>query len=344
MHIIELRSDTFTKPTPAMRLAMASAEVGDDVWGEDPTVRCLEEKAAERLGKEAGLFVSSGTQGNLVCLLTHCGRGDEAIMGDQAHTFRYEQGGCAALGGIMPHLVRNQADGTIDLAELASAIRADDIHAPRSRLICLENTHNRCGGVPLTAEYTRQVADLAHSRGLQLHIDGARLFNASVALGVNAKELVADADSVTFCLSKGLAAPVGSVICGTREFIERARRSRKVLGGGMRQVGILAAAGVVALDQMVDRLAEDHANAEALAAGLTELPGIEVEPVPVRTDIVFFRILRPDMDAASLCRRLDEFGVRMADLDPRRVRAVTNCEITREDIDVALDAMRKILA
>src|SRR5512139_1168123 len=191
MHIIELRSDTFTKPTPAMRRAMASAEVGDDVWGEDPTVRCLEEKAAERLGKEAGLFVSSGTQGNLVSLLAHCGRGDEAIMGDQAHTFRYEQGGCAALGGIMPHLVRNRPDGTMDLAELAAAIRPDDDHAPRSRLICLENTHNRCGGVPLTVEYTRQVAELAHSRGLRLHIDGARLFNAAVALGVDAKDLVA---------------------------------------------------------------------------------------------------------------------------------------------------------
>jgi threonine aldolase len=344
MHIIELRSDTFTKPTPAMRQAMANAEVGDDVWGEDPTVRCLEDRAAARLGKEAGLFVASGTQGNLVSLLTHCGRGDEAIMGDQAHTFRYEQGGCAALGGIMPHLVRNQADGTIDLAELAAAIRADDIHAPRSRLICLENTHNRCGGTPLTVEYTRQVADLAHTHGMRLHIDGARLFNAAVALRVDPKDLVRDADSVTFCLSKGLAAPVGSVICGTSEFVAQARRNRKVLGGGMRQVGILAAAGIVALDEMVDRLADDHANAEALAAGLAEMPGIQVEPVTVRTDIVFFRILRPDMDAASFCERLDGFGVRMTDMDPRRVRAVTNYEVSREDIDTALSAVREILA
>lgn len=344
MHIIDMRSDTFTKPTPAMRQAMATAEVGDDVWGEDPTVQCLEDQAAKRLGKEAGLFVASGTQGNLVSLLTHCGRGDEAIMGDQSHTFRYEQGGCAALGGIMPHLVKNQSDGTMKLEELAAAIRGDDIHAPRTRLICLENTHNRCGGVPLTVEYTRQVADLAHSRGLRLHIDGARLFNASVALGVNAKDLVAEADSVTFCLSKGLAAPVGSIICSTHEFVEEARRNRKVLGGGMRQVGILAAAGIVALDEMVDRLADDHANADALAAGLAELPGIEVEPVNVRTDILFFKILRPDMDAASFCQRLNEFGVLMADLDPRRVRAVTNYHVTREDIESTLQAARKILA
>ncbi len=301
-HIIEMRSDTFTKPTPAMRQAMAAAEVGDDVWGEDPTVRCLEEKAAQRLGKAAGLFVASGTQGNLVSLLTHCGRGDEAIMGDQSHTFRYEQGGCAALGGIMPHLVRTQPDGTMDLADLAAAIRPDDIHAPRTRLICLENTHNRCGGVPLTVEYTRQVAELAHSRGLGLHIDGARAFNASVALGVDVKELVADADSVTFCLSKGLGAPVGSIICGTRKFVEQAHRNRKVLGGGMRQVGVLAAAGIVALDEMIDRLADDHANAEALAEGLAGMPGIEVEPVAVRTDIVFFRIVRPDMDAVVILR------------------------------------------
>jgi threonine aldolase len=343
MHIIELRSDTFTRPTPAMRQAMADAEVGDDVWGEDPTVRCLEEKAAERLGKEAGLFVSSGTQGNLVSLLTHCGRGDEAIMGDESHTFRYEQGGCAALGGIMPHLVRNRPDGTIDLGELAAAIRPDDIHQPRTRLICLENTQNRCGGVPLTVEYTRQVGEFAHSRGLSLHIDGARLFNASVALGVDAKDLVAEADSVTFCLSKGLAAPVGSIICGTREFITQAHRNRKVLGGGMRQVGILAAAGLVALDEMVDRLADDHANAVALAEGLADLPGIEVEPVSARTDIVFFRILRPDMDAVSFCERLEPYGVRMADMGTRRVRAVTNYEVTREDIETALSAARAIL-
>jgi threonine aldolase len=344
MRIIDLRSDTFTKPTPRMRQAMAAAEVGDDVWGEDPTVQCLEEKAAARMGKEAALFVASGTQGNLVSLLTHCGRGDEAIMGDQSHTFRYEQGGCAVLGGIVPHIVKNQADGTIALADIEGAIRPDDDHAPRTRLICLENTHNRMGGVALTPGYTGQVAALATDHGLKLHIDGARIFNAAVALGVDVKELVRGADSVTFCLSKGLAAPVGSVICGSREFIAQARRNRKILGGGMRQVGILASAGIIALEEMVDRLAEDHSNAEALAEGLAALPGIEVEPVAPRTDIVFFKVLRPDMDAVTLCERLNEHGVKMADMDPRRVRAVTNYHVTREDIDATLAAVRKALA
>ncbi len=344
MHIIDLRSDTLTRPTPAMRQAMANAEVGDDVYGEDPTVLCLEDKAAERLGKEAGLFVSSGTQGNLVSLLTHCGRGDEAIMGDQSHTFRYEQGGCAALGGIMPHLVRNQLDGSIDLGEIRAAIRDDDVHAPRTRLICIENTHNRCGGVPLTAEYTQQVADLAHEHGLRLHIDGARLFNAAVALGEDARDLVRDADSVTICLSKGLGAPVGSVVCGSREFIHGARRARKVLGGGMRQAGIIAAAGIIALEQMVDRLADDHANAEALAAGLAQLPGVEVEPVPIRTNIVFFRVNRPDIDAPTLVKRLDEHGIRMLDLDPTRIRAVTNYHVTAGDIQLILGVAGELLA
>lgn len=344
MYIIDLRSDTLTKPTPAMRQAMANAEVGDDVFGEDPTVQCLEDKAAERLGKEAGLFVSSGTQGNLVSLLTHCGRGDEAIMGDQSHTFRYEQGGCAALGGIMPHLIRNQPDGTMDLGEVHTAIRGDDIHAPRTRLICIENTHNRCGGVPLTAEYTQRVADLAHEHGLHLHIDGARLFNAAVALGVDVKDLARYADSVTVCLSKGLAAPVGSVVCGAREFIHEARRARKVLGGGMRQAGVIAAAGIVALEQMVDRLAEDHANAEALATGLANMPGVEVEPVPVRTDIVFFRVIHPNIDAPTLVAQLNVRGVRMLDLDPTRIRAVTNYHVTASDIQQVLRITGELLA
>lgn len=344
MQIIDLRSDTLTQPTPAMRQAMANAEVGDDVYGEDPTVRRLEDRAAERLGKGAGLFVSSGTQGNLVSLLTHCGRGDEAIMGDQSHTFRYEQGGCAALGGIMPHLVRNQSDGSMKLDEIRAAIRGDDVHAPRTRLVCIENTHNRCGGVALTAEYTQQVADLAHEHGLRLHIDGARLFNAAVALGVDAQELVRGADSVTICLSKGLGAPVGSVVCGSHEFIHEARRARKVLGGGMRQAGILAAAGIIALDQMVDRLADDHANAEMLAAGLARLPGVEVESVPIRTDIVFFRLSRPDIDAPALVKRLDEHGIRMLDLDPTRIRAVTNYHVTASDIQHILMVAGKILS
>lgn len=344
MRPIDLRSDTITEPTPAMRRAMAEAEVGDDVYGEDPTVRRLEALAAERLGKEAGLFVTSGTQGNLVSLLAHCGRGDEAIMGDQAHTFRYEQGGCAALGGIMPHLIPNRADGTMDLAAIAAAVRGADVHAPRTRLVCIENTHNRCGGVPLTVGYTRQVTQLAHAHGLSLHIDGARLFNAAVALHVEAADLVGDADSVTVCLSKGLCAPVGSVVCGSRDFIDRAHRARKVLGGGMRQAGVIAAAGIVALEQMVDRLADDHANAAALAAGLAQLPGVAVEPVDARTNIVFFQLSGTKVDAATLADRLGEHGVLLMALDPTRIRAVTNYHVTAGDIAHVLRVTGELLA
>jgi threonine aldolase len=344
MHIIDLRSDTITKPTPAMRRAMAEAEVGDDVLGDDPTVIRLEELAAGRLGKEAGLFVASGTMGNLVSLLAQCGRGDEIIVGDQAHTYIYEQGGSAALGGIHSRVVRNQPDGTLDLDEVKAAIRGDNVHFPRTRLITVENTHNRCGGTPLTPEYMTALGNIARGAGLLLHVDGARIFNAAVALKVDVKELVRDADSVTFCLSKGLAAPVGSVVCGSKPFIAEARRARKIVGGGMRQVGVLAAAGIVALEQMVDRLAEDHANAASLAAGLANLPGIEVEPVPCRTDILYFRVTRPDMDAPQLAARLQERGVLMLDLDPRRMRAVTNYHVTAADVRTALDVVADVLA
>lgn len=344
MRIIDLRSDTITKPTPAMRAAMAEAEVGDDVFGEDPTVIRLEQMAAERLGKEAALFVASGTMGNLVSLLAQCGRGDEIIVGDQAHTYIYEQGGMAALGGIHPRVARNLPDGTLDLDEVRSLIRGDNVHFPRTRLIAIENTHNRCGGSPLTVAYMQAIGRLAREHGLLLHVDGARIFNAAVALGVDVKALAADADSITFCLSKGLAAPVGSVVCGNRAFIAEARRARKVVGGGMRQAGVIAAAGIVALEQMVDRLAEDHANAEALAAGLAELPGVAPEPVAVRTNIVYFKITRPDMDAPALVARLDAAGVRMLPLDPRRVRAVLNYHVTAADVEAALAVVRTALA
>lgn len=344
MPIIDLRSDTITKPTPAMRAAMAAAEVGDDVFGEDPTVIRLEEMAAARVGKEAGLFVASGTMGNLVSLLAQCGRGDEIIVGDQAHTYIYEQGGMAALGGIHPRVARNLPDGTLDLEEVRSLIRGENVHFPRTRLIAIENTHNRCGGSPLTVAYMQAIGRLAREHGLLLHVDGARIFNAAVALGVDVRALAADADSITFCLSKGLAAPVGSVVCGSRAFIAEARRARKMVGGGMRQAGVIAAAGIVALEQMVDRLAEDHANAAALAEGLTALPGIEVETVPVRTNIVFFRVNRPDLDAPALTAHLESAGVRMLALDPCRVRAVTNYHVTAEDIQAVLSAMRTILS
>ncbi|MBT8352811.1 MAG: low-specificity L-threonine aldolase, partial [Deltaproteobacteria bacterium] len=264
MRIVDLRSDTITKPTPSMLRAMTQAEVGDDVFGEDPTINRLEEMAAERLGKEAALFVASGTMANLVSQLAHCGRGDEMILGDQAHIFFYEQGGSAAIGGIHPRTIPNQPDGKIALQDIEAAIRPENVHFPRTKLVLIENTHNRCNGNPLEVDYMNSVGTLAGSYKLKVHVDGARIFNAAVALGVDAKDLVSQADSVSFCLSKGLAAPVGSLVCGTYSFIEKARRARKVIGGGMRQAGVLAAAGIIALSEMIERLVDDHANANKL--------------------------------------------------------------------------------
>jgi threonine aldolase len=342
---IDLRSDTVTHPTPAMREAMAKAEVGDDVFGDDPTVRRLEERAAERLGHAAGLFVASGTMGNLVALLAHCGRGDEVIAGDQSHTIGHEQGGMAALGGIVPHAIPNQPDGTLRLEDIEAAIQPDDPHSARTRLICIENTHNAMGGAPLTAEYTRAVARLAQRRGLKLHVDGARIFNAAIALGVPVSDLTRDADSIMFCLSKGLSAPIGSVVCGSKEFIHAARRARKVVGGGMRQVGVLAAAGLVALDTMVDRIVGDHANAKRLAEGLADTPGFVVDPDRVRTNMVYFD-LAPEVtiDAPEVERRLADRDVLLFAVGKRRFRAVTHAWVTSEEIDRALLAFRSVLA
>jgi len=323
MNPIDLRSDTVTVPTPAMREAMARAAVGDDVFGEDPTVRDLEELSARRLGKEAALFLPSGTMGNLVAVLAHCGRGDEVILGDQSHTFLSEAGGVAALGGVHPRPIPNARDGTLSLAELESAVRPDDPHYPISRLICLENTHNLCGGVPLAPTYVDEVGDLAGRFGMGLHIDGARIFHASIALGVPAERLAAAADSITFCISKGLCAPVGSVLCGTGDFIAHARRIRKQLGGGMRQAGIIAAAGIVALDTMVDRLAEDHRRASMLAGLIGGLPGVSLDWNPPPTNMVYFH-LQPELgfDAKEFADRMQARGVRLLAEGPRRVRMV----------------------
>lgn len=343
MRQVDLRSDTLTRPTPSMLKAMAEARVGDDVFGEDPTINKLEEMAADRLGKEAALFVASGTMGNLVSLLAHCGRGDEIILGNLSHTFFFEQGGSAAVGGIHPRTVVNQPDGTLALSEIEAAVRSDNIHFPLTRLIVMENTHNLCGGYPLDANYMRTVAEIARRHGLKIHVDGARIFNAAVALGVKVDQLAADADSVSFCLSKGLAAPVGSVVCGGRDFISRARRARKVLGGGMRQAGVLAAAGIVALNEMVDRLADDHANARKLAEGLAEMPGLSIDPSLIKTDIVYFEVKREDMTVQQLVDRLEEQGVRMLPVGPGRIRAVTHYHITSDDIDYALASFAKVL-
>jgi threonine aldolase len=343
MGIVDLRSDTMTKPTDAMRRAMAEAQVGDDVFGEDPTINRLEEMAAERLGKESALFVASGTMANLVSLLAHCGRGDEIILGSYAHTFLSEQGGSAALAGIHPRTLPNQPDGKLDLDDINVAIRGDNIHFPRSRLIILENTHNGCNGHPLDADYMQAVSQIARHHKLKIHVDGARIFNAAVALNVKPKELVAVTDSVSFCLSKGLAAPVGSLICGTQDFINEARRARKLVGGGMRQAGVLAAAGIVALNEMVDRLADDHANARKLAEGLANMEGVDIDPDGIRTNIVYFEITRENLTAFELERRLNEKGIKILAFGPRRLRAVTHYHISSEDIDIALGGFSKIL-
>jgi threonine aldolase len=339
---VDLRSDTITLPTSSMRQAMATAEVGDDVFGEDPTVRRLEELAAERLGKEAGLFVASGTMANLVSQLTHCGRGDEMILGDQAHIFFYEQGGSAAVGSIHSRTVTNQPDGKILLEDIEAAIRPDNVHFPRTRLIVLENTHNRCYGSPLDTAYLQSVHQLASRCSLKVHVDGARLFNAAAALGATVAELAAPADSISICLSKGLAAPVGSVVCGTRSFIEKARRGRKVLGGGMRQAGVLAAAGIVALTEMTARLPEDHATARHLAEGLAESRGISIDIERVKTNIVFFDSKVDELPADRLSTLLAAEGIHVLPTGKRRLRAVTHYHITAEDIDYTLKIFAKV--
>jgi len=343
MRVIDLRSDTVTLPSAAMRKAMAEAELGDDVFGEDPTVNRLEAVAAERMGTEAALLVPSGTMANLVAVMTHCGRGDEVILGDQAHTFRYECGGIAAAGSVHPHTIPNQADGRLRLEDIRAAIRPGDVHFPRSRLIVLENTQNRCGGAVLTAEYTRSVVALAREAGVRVHIDGARIFNAAVALGCDVRELTRGADSVSFCLSKGLACPAGSVVCGSTGFIAEARRVRKLLGGGMRQAGVLAAAGLVALEQMVDRLAEDHANARRLAEGLADVRGLEVEGPPA-TNMVYVRLAAGSVEPQGLVDMMAQRGVQFLCVGGNRFRLVTHYGITATDIDRAVDAMRACLS
>ncbi len=342
MKRVDLRSDTVTMPTPQMRVAMANAELGDDVYGEDPTVNRLEEMAAEKTGMPAGLFVASGTMANLVALLTHCGRGDEVIVGDRAHAFINEVGGMAALGGIQPRTLANQPDGTLALDDIERAIRGTNVHWPRTRLITLENTQNNCGGAPLSVAYHKAVYEMAQTHHLKIHTDGARLFNATVALGVTARDLMQYSDTVSFCLSKGLSAPVGSLLCGSRDFIAEARRQRKMVGGGMRQAGVLAAAGIVALETMIDRLAEDHANARYLAEQLSDIPGIDLDPATIKTNIVFFNVTG-EKTASQVEQQLEQAGVLIGASGKKRMRAVTHYGITREDVDVALAAMRAVV-
>lgn len=343
MEFIDLRSDTVTKPTPEMREAMAEAEVGDDVYGDDPTLNRLETLAADMLGKEAAVFVPSGTMGNLIALLVHCQRGDEVILGNRSHIYLNEAGGMSALGGIQPCPIPNQKDGTLALEDILASIRTEDVHHPITRLICLENTQNVCGGIPLTVEYMRGVGELARAHNLFLHIDGARLFNAAAALHANVRDLAAPADSVMFCLSKGLSSPIGSILAGSGKFIARARHIRKMLGGGMRQVGIVAAAGLISLEVMTRRLGEDHVRAKQLAEGLSQIHGVVLDDGEPQTNMVYFNLADDvPFDEMDLVEKMREHGVQIDWSGPRRIRLVTHYWVDDRAVEKTLSVFRSI--
>ena len=339
--MIDLRSDTLTHPTQSMRDAMATAEVGDDVFQEDPTVQKLENLSAEKMGKEAALFVPSGCMGNLISLLSHCGRGDEILLGDRSHISLYEVGGVAALAGVHPRPLPNKNDGTISIDLLEKGIRHSDIHCPPTRLICLENTQNFCQGSPITPEYMTEVREIANKFGLKIHLDGARIFNAAVALGVPVAKLTEKVDSVMFCLSKGLSAPVGSLVCGSSDFIVKARKARKMVGGGMRQVGHIAAAGLIAINEQVDRLQEDHDNAKFLASQLSDLDGIEVDVTRIKTNIIFFKLT--GIDGEVLLNQLEQNQIKILMTDADVFRAVLHREVSKEQVQTVVKTFQSIL-
>lgn len=341
--IIDLRSDTVTLPSEQMRQSIFEAEVGDDVLEEDFTIQKLEQNASSLLGKEAGIFVPSGTMGNLISFLVHCPRGTEAILGNKSHTFIYEAGGISSFGGIHSHQLNNNEDGTIDLDDIKNAIRKDNIHFPRTSLISLENTHNMCFGTPINRDYIKSVSDITKEIDLKIHIDGARLFNASVALNIDVKELVKDVDTITFCLSKGLSAPVGSVLCGDKNFIYEARRIRKALGGGMRQAGIIAAAGLVSLDKMIPQLKIDHDNAKRLADGISTILGLSVDTEKVHTNILYFSVDESIMKGSELVQKMGRHKVKFFEVSPNRFRLVTHSNISLKDIDTTLELFDRIL-
>lgn len=337
---IDLRSDTVTHPSPAMRDAMYNAPLGDDVYGDDPTVNALEKLAAAKVGKEAALFVTSGTMGNLLAVLAHCGRGDEVIVGDKCHIYNHEAGGVSVLGGVAFHPLPNTDMGEIPLTALPGAVRdPDNVHAALTRLITLENTHGGVGGIVVQPSYMAQVKAFARGAGLKVHLDGARLFNAAVALGMPATEITQHVDTVQFCLSKGLSAPVGSIVAGDAAFISKARRLRKMVGGGMRQAGVIAAAGIVALNEMVDRLAEDHQLAKVLAAGLNSIPGISCSVERTHTDMVIFTVT-DGRDMKQFVQTLTTNGVLVGSFGGSTLRAVTHYGISSDDIEHTLDVVR----
>ena len=344
MKKIDLRSDTITLPTKEMLDAIDRADLGDDVFQEDPTINQLEELAAKRFNKQAALFVPSGTMANLVAVLSHCQRGDEVILGDQAHTFLYEAGGISSFGGVHSRQLVNQADGTIAIDDIKHAIRKEDVHFPTTRLICLENTHNRCFGMPLSSDYVNSVADIAKNNSILVHVDGARIFNAAVSLDTPAAKLTDEIDSVSFCLSKGLSAPAGSLLCGSENFIYRARRNRKALGGGMRQAGILAAAGIVALEKMTERIADDHQNARALAEGISDIKGISIDLDKIQTNIIYFSLDHPKIDSSLFLDKMCEKNIHFFELGPSWYRLVTHNGISKDDVSNVVEEFHQLLS
>ena len=345
MKVIDLRSDTVSHPTPEMREAMAYAEVGDDVYGDDPTINRLQEESAAMFGKEAGLFVASGTMGNLTSILTWCGRGDEMILGKQSHIFVHEVASAAAYGGVQANTLQVQRDGTLKLDEIRVSIRGENIHFPETRLICLENTQGGMNGAPVPQSYISQVAALAHQNNIKLHIDGARIFNAATYFNTSVKDLTADADSIQFCFSKGLCAPIGSMLVGSRQFIERARKIRKSLGGGMRQAGILAAACLISLNTMSKRLGEDHATARALAEGLAKLPYIQIDLDMVKTNMINITLSADSpLNSEQIARRLlSDYNILVRPGGTYGFRFVTHYWITPQHVDQVVEALSTIL-
>ena len=344
MKKIDLRSDTITLPTKEMLDAIDRADLGDDVFQEDPTINQLEELAAKRFNKQAALFVPSGTMANLVAVLSHCQRGDEVILGDQAHTFLYEAGGISSFGGVHSRQLVNQADGTIAIDDIKHAIRKEDVHFPTTRLICLENTHNRCFGMPLSSDYVNSVAEVAKNDSILVHVDGARIFNAAVSLDTSVAELTHEIDSVSFCLSKGLSAPAGSLLCGPEDFIYRARRNRKALGGGMRQAGILAAAGIIALENMTERIADDHQNARALAEGISDIKGISIDLDKIQTNIIYFSLDHPKIESSLFLDKMCEKNIHFFELGPSWYRLVTHNGISRDDVSNVVEEFHQLLS